>query len=135
VDEASLNVVTHGGWQMEPRSLFRQRGCQSPARCARADELRLPLPYLERPTRASLQRGAEKLPFSLGRRTCRSGRKSRGTGAFALRGSRPHGRFAGLADTGIVRLEARGATGRRLCQIGIIDAEWSEAQLGQLRGC
>jgi hypothetical protein len=139
VDEASLNVVRtpQGSWNLDP--LFRTAAAKAqPApgepgagRMRRA----IPLPYLEATnSRINFKRGAEKLPFSLVDTDLSFWQEQPGDWRIRLRGQPARTDLSlDLADTGLVRLEARMQRAKELRQMPLhVDLEWREAQLGQL---
>jgi len=135
VDEASLNVVrtADGKWNLDP--LFRSAAAKAQPAGARAGRTATPLPYLEATnSRINFKRGAEKLPFSLVETDLSFWQEEPGDWRIRLRGQPARTDVSlDLADTGIVRLEARARRAPELRQMPLhIDAEWSEAQLGQL---
>jgi hypothetical protein len=139
VDEASLNVVrtAQGFWNLD--SLFRTaaakaqpaQGGTEPGRKQRP----IPLPYLEATnSRINFKRGAEKLPFSLVETDLSFWQEQPGDWRIRLRGQPARTDVSlDLADTGLVRLEARLQRAAELRQMPLhVDLEWREAQLGQL---
>jgi hypothetical protein len=139
VDNASLNVVrTAGGrWNLDP--LFRTAAAKAqPAggntasgRSRRAAQL----PYLEATnSRINFKRGAEKLPFSLVDTDLSFWQEQPGGWRIRLRGQPARTDLSlDLADTGLVRLEARVQRASELRKMPVhMDLEWREAQLGQL---
>jgi hypothetical protein len=139
VDEASLNVVRtpQGSWNLDP--LFRTAAAKAqPAPGepgAGAKKRAIPLPYLEATnSRINFKRGAEKLPFSLVDTDLSFWQEQPGDWRIRLRGQPARTDLSlDLADTGLVRLEARMQRAHELRQMPLhIDMEWREAQLGQL---
>ncbi len=139
VDEASLNVVRtpQGSWNLDP--LFRTAAAKSqaaPAGAGAGDRRRaIPLPYLEATnSRINFKRGAEKLPFSLVATDLSFWQEQPGDWRIRLRGQPARTDVSlDLADTGLVRLEARMQRAAELRQMPLhVDLEWREAQLGQL---
>jgi hypothetical protein len=139
LDEASLNVVrtAEGRWNLD--SLFRTaaakvqpaEGIAKPGR----NQHPAPLPYMEASnSRIDFKRGAEKLPFSLVGTDLSFWQEQPGDWRIRLRGQPARTDLSlDLADTGIVRMEARVRTAPELRQMPIhLDLEWREAQLGQL---
>ncbi len=135
VDEASLNLVRNrdGHWNVE--SLLRSashpqgngRGRNAPRQAA--------LPYLEATdSRINVKNGAEKLPFSLIDADLSFWQEEPDEWRIRLRGQPARTDLSlELADTGIVRLEADLHRAPELRQVPLhIEAEWREAQLGQL---
>ncbi len=132
VDEASLNLVRSpaGRWNLD--SLFRNAAAQPGSGPNRASA---PLPYLEATnSRINIKRGAEKLPFSLVNADLSFWQQNPGEWRLRLRGQPARTDLTlGLADTGIVRLEASLHQAAQLRQMPAhIDIEWRDAQLGQL---
>jgi hypothetical protein len=135
VDEASLNVVrtADGKWNLDP--LFRSAAAKAQPAGAKAGRAETPLPYLEATnSRINFKRGAEKLPYSLVDTDLSFWQEEPGDWRIRLRGQPARTDVSlDLADTGIVRLEARARRAPELRQMPLhIDAEWNEAQLGQL---
>jgi AsmA family/AsmA-like C-terminal region len=133
VDEASLNLVrsAEGRWNLDP--LFRSAAKAQPdgARGTRAT----PLPYLEATnSRINFKSGNEKLPFSLLETDLSFWQEQPGDWRIRLRGQPARTDLSlDLADTGLVRLEARAQRAPELRQMPVhLDLEWREAQLGQL---
>jgi hypothetical protein len=129
VDEASLNLVrgANGHWNLD--SLFRtpvvRGGARSGAR----------LPYLSATnSRINIKNGLEKLPFSLTDTDLSFWQENSGEWRLRLLGQ-PDRTDLPLqsGDTGTVRLEASLRPAASLRQMPLhLDAEWREAQLGQL---
>ncbi|MGD0631902.1 MAG: AsmA family protein [Terracidiphilus sp.] len=139
VDEASLNVVRtpQGAWNLDP--LFRTAAAKSQPAPGGAEAGRkqraMPLPYLEATnSRINFKRGAEKLPFSLVATDLSFWQEQPGDWRIRLRGQPARTDVSlDLADTGLVRLEARMQRAPELRQMPLhVDLEWREAQLGQL---
>jgi hypothetical protein len=139
VDEASLNVVrtSEGRWNLDP--LFRTAAARvQPAEGGAGHgqpRRATPLPYLEATnSRINFKRGAEKLPFSLVGTDLSFWQENPGDWRIRLRGQPARTDVSlDLADTGLVRLEARAQRAPELRQMPLhVDIEWSEAQLGQL---
>jgi AsmA family len=139
VDNASLNVVrtTEGRWNLDP--LFRTAAAKAEPAEGSAGTPRsrrvAPLPYLEATnSRINFKRGAEKLPFSLVDTDLSFWQEQPGDWRIRLRGQPARTDLSlDLADTGLVRLEARVESSSQLRQIPLhVDLEWREAQLGQL---
>jgi hypothetical protein len=137
VDYASLNVVrTAGGrWNLDP--LFRTAAARAEpaAGNARPGRRAAPLPYLEATnSRINFKRGAEKLPFSLVATDLSFWQEQPGDWRIRLRGQPARTDLSlDLADTGLVRLEARAQSATELRNVPLhVDLEWREAQLGQL---
>jgi uncharacterized protein involved in outer membrane biogenesis len=134
VDEASLNVVRteEGRWNLD--SLFR--GAAAKAGGGSSGSRRMtPLPYLEATnSRINFKRGAEKLPFSLVETDLSFWQEQPGDWRIRLRGQPARTDLSlDLADTGLVRLEARAQRAPELRKMPVhLDLEWREAQLGQL---
>jgi hypothetical protein len=133
VDEASLNIVrtTEGRWNLD--SLFRNAAQYQPG--GAQPHSTHSLPYLEATnSRVNFKRGIEKLPFSLVSTDLSVGQEGPGDWRVTLRGQPARTDVnLDLADTGLVRLEARlrHASELRLMPI-LLDLEWRDAQLGQL---
>lgn len=137
VDNASLNVVrtTEGRWNLDP--LFRTAAAKAePATGGSGPGRRAtPLPYLEATnSRINFKRGAEKLPFSLVNTDLSFWQEQPGDWRIRLRGQPARTDLSlDLADTGLVRLEARAQRASELRRVPLhVDLEWREAQLGQL---
>jgi len=133
VDEASLNVVrtVDGKWNLDP--LFRTAAAK--AQPVQGSRRAVPLPYLEATnSRINFKRGAEKLPFSLVETDLSFWQEQPGDWRIRLRGQPARTDVSlDLADTGIVRLEARAQRAPELRRMPIhVDLQWNEAQLGQL---
>ncbi len=135
VDEASLNLVRtqDGRWNLDP--IFRNAAAQSGTTGGTGVQGGTPLPYLEATnSRINIKKGLEKLPFSLLDADVSFWQDSPGDWRVRLRGQPARTDVSlDLADTGIVRLEARLHHAPELRQMPIhLDMEWREAQLGQL---
>jgi len=138
VDEASLNVVrtAEGRWNLDP--LFRTAAKTQPADVSVVQGRKkrvVPLPYLEATnSRINFKNGAEKLPFSLVETDLSFWQEEPGDWRIRLRGQPARTDVnLDLADTGLVRLEARVQSASELRRLPIhLDMEWREAQLGQL---
>jgi len=138
VDEASLNLVRtpEGRWNLDP--LFRSVAAKAqPGAGAGEAGSRNPrrLPSLEATnSRINIKNGAEKLPFSLLSTDLSFWQDNPGEWGMRLRGQPARTDLSlDLADTGVVRLEARGGRAPELRQMPVhLDLEWREAQLGQL---
>ena len=139
VDEASLNVVrtTEGRWNLDP--LFRTAAAKAQPAAGGTGSGRkqraTPLPYLEATnSRINFKRGAEKLPFSLVATDLSFWQEQPGDWRIRLRGQPARTDLSlDLADTGLVRLEARAQEAPELRRMPVhLDLEWREAQLGQL---
>ncbi|MGA2049889.1 MAG: AsmA family protein, partial [Terracidiphilus sp.] len=137
VDEASLNVVRtdEGRWNLDP--LFRTAAAKAQPAGRSGDGSRrvTPLPYLEATnSRINFKRGAEKLPFSLVETDLSFWQEKPGDWRIRLRGQPARTDLSlDLADTGLVRLEARAQQAPELRKMPVhLDLEWREAQLGQL---
>ena len=132
VDEASLNVVrrTDGLWNIDP--FFRTAAART---AGAAQDTVPPMPYLEATnSRVNIKNGLEKLPFSLVNADLSFWQENPGDWRLRLRGQPARTDVSlDLADTGIVRLEARlqHAVDIRLMPVHM-EMEWREAQLGQL---
>jgi hypothetical protein len=132
VDEASLNLLRNGqgNWNFDallrPVTAQSDRAAQDPAP---------PFPYLEATnSRINLKNGIEKLPYSLVNADISFWQQNPNDWRLRLRGQPARTDVSlDLADTGIVRLEARlrPAPGAEHTSVHI-DLEWREAQLGQL---
>jgi hypothetical protein len=135
VDEASLNLVRNreGHWNVE--SLFRSASHSDGNSAGRSSAKQAALPYLEATdSRINVKNGAEKLPFSLIDADVSFWQEEPGEWRIRLRGQPARTDLSlELADTGIVRLEADLRRAPDLSRIPLhIEAEWREAQLGQL---
>jgi len=138
LDEASLNVVrtAEGRWNLDP--LFRTAAKTQPADGSAVQGRKkrvVPLPYLEATnSRINFKNGAEKLPFSLVETDLSFWQEEPGDWRIRLRGQPARTDVSlDLADTGLVRLEARLQSASELRRLPIhLDMEWREAQLGQL---
>jgi hypothetical protein len=131
VDEASLNLERNdsGQWNFDP--LFRAATTTSDGAQSGAP----PFPYLEATdSRINLKKGIEKLPYSLVNADVSFWQESGGDWRIRLRGQPARTDVSlDLADTGIVRLEARLRRAPDRNQMPIhLDIDWREAQLGQL---
>jgi len=129
VDEASLNLVraADGRWNLD--SLFRNAAASTHQRRA------VPRPYLEATnSRINIKNGLEKLPYSLLDADAALWQESDGTWRVRLEGQPARTDVSlDLADTGIVSLDGtlRPATPSNKMPLHL-DAEWRDAQLGQL---
>jgi AsmA family len=141
VDEASLNIVRtdEGRWNLDPifRTAAQSQTSETEQGTAPAEARHrpIPLPYLEATSlRINFKRGAEKLPFSLVDSDLSFWQEQPGDWRIRLRAQPARTDVSlDLADTGLVRLEARAQRAPELRQIPIhMDLEWREAQLGQL---
>jgi hypothetical protein len=138
VDEASLNLVrtSDGRWNLD--SLFRTAAqkAQPNGSAGQSGNKRVtPLPYIEATnSRINFKRDAEKLPFSLVATDLSFWQEQPGDWRIRLRGQPARTDLSlDLADTGLVRLEARAQQAPELRLVPIhLDLEWQEAQLGQL---
>ncbi|MGB6687874.1 MAG: AsmA family protein [Terracidiphilus sp.] len=135
VDEASLNLVRNpaGRWNVE--SLFSSATHPGQLIAAHRGRRQIPLPYLEATnSRINIKNGVEKLPFSLIDADLSFWQEQPGEWRFRLRGQPARTDLnLDLADTGLVRLEADLHSAPDLRQMPLhVDAEWREAQLGQL---
>jgi hypothetical protein len=133
VDDASLNLVrsAEGRWNLDP--LFRSAAKAQPDGAAGTKAT--PLPYLEATnSRINFKNGNEKLPFSLLETDLSFWQEQSGDWRIRLRGQPARTDLSlDLADTGLVRLEARAQRAPELRQMPVhVDLEWREAQLGQL---
>ncbi len=132
VDEASLNLVRDntGRWNLDP--FFRTATARN---ADAAQGMAPPLPYLEATnSRINIKKGIEKLPFSLVNSDIAFWQENAGDWRARLRGQPARTDVSlDLADTGIVRLEARMRHAADLNQMPIhLELDWREAQLGQL---
>ena len=138
LDEASLNVVrtVEGRWNLDP--LFRTAAKTQPADGSVPQGRKksvVAFPYLEATnSRINFKNGAEKLPFSLVETDLSFWQEEPGDWRIRLRGQPARTDVSlDLADTGLVRLEARLQSTPELRRLPIhLDMEWREAQLGQL---
>jgi hypothetical protein len=139
VDEASLNLVrtTEGRWNLDP--LFRTAAAKAQPVEGAAGQGKprrsTPLPYLQATnSRINFKLGAEKLPFSLVETDLSFWQENPGDWRIRLRGQPARTDVSlDMADTGLVRLEARAQSGPELRKMPLhVDLEWREAQLGQL---
>jgi hypothetical protein len=135
VDEASLNLVRNreGHWNVE--SLFRSASHPNGNVEGRSGSKQAALPYLEATdSRINVKNGTEKLPFSLIGADLSFWQEEPGEWRIRLRGQPARTDLSlELADTGIVRLEADLRRAPDLRQMPLhVEAEWREAQLGQL---
>jgi hypothetical protein len=139
VDEASLNVVRtpQGYWNLDPllrTAAAKAQPAQGGGEAGRKQRA-IPLPYLEATnSRINFKRGVEKLPFSLVDTDLSFWQEEPGDWRIRLRGQPARTDVnLDLADTGLVRLEARMQRAAELRQMPLhVDLEWREAQLGQL---
>lgn len=140
VDEASLNLVrtTDGRWNLD--SLFRTA---AQSQNGGAKPRREPLPYLEATnSRINIKKGIEKLPYSLLNADLAFWEEDPGDWRVRLKGQPARTDVSlDLADTGIVELEGRmrrdgqaqPGSAVDLHRMPVhIEAEWRDAQLGQL---
>ena len=140
VDEASVNLVRTeaGRWNLD--TLFRTAaahagGGAQPGGQPGSVRGIAPLPYLEATnSRINIKSGAEKLPFSLLNTDLSVWQEEPGDWRIRLRGQPARTDLSvGLADTGVVRLEASVRRAAELRQMPVhLDLVWREAQLGQL---
>jgi hypothetical protein len=135
VDEASLNLVRNqeGHWNVE--SLFRSASHPAGNAVGQTAPRHAALPYLEATdSRINVKNGSEKLPFSLIDADLSFWQEEPGEWRIRLRGQPARTDLSlELADTGIVRLEADLHRAPELRQMPLhMEAEWREAQLGQL---
>lgn len=129
VDEASLNLVRAGDGRWNLDSLFRN------AAAGTGRSRVAPRPYLEATSsRINIKNGIEKLPFSLLDADAALWQESDGEWRIRLKGQPARTDVSlDLADTGIVSLEATLRPATELNQMPLhVDAEWRDAQLGQL---
>ena len=132
VDEASVNLVRNGDGRWNLESLLRSAS----ARANDAAQNNVPsFPYLEATTsRVNLKNGIEKLPYSLVNADVSLWQENPGDWRLRLRGQPARTDVSlDLADTGIVRMEARlrPAADQQKTPLHV-DLEWRSAQLGQL---
>jgi len=135
VDEASFNVVrtAEGRWNLDP--LFRTAAAKTQTAGQGKLARPMPLPYIEAThARVNFKQGAEKLPFSLVDTELSFWQDRPGAWNVRLRGQPARTDVSlDLADTGVVRLEAKAQSAQVLRHMPIhLDVEWREAQLGQL---
>lgn len=135
VDDASLNLVRtpEGRWNVE--SLFRSASQADTAAVRNGSRREMPLPYLEATnSRINVKSGVEKLPYSLVDAEVSLAQDGVGEWRIRLRGQPARTDLSlDLADTGLLRVDASFHRAPDLRQLPMqIDAEWSEAQLGQL---
>lgn len=132
VDEASVNLVRNaeGRWNLD--SLLRS----APARANDAAQGKVPpFPYLEATdSRINLKNGLEKLPYSLVNADVSLWQEDPGDWRLRLRAQPARTDVSlDLADTGVVRLEARLRRASSPHETPVhLELEWREAQLGQL---
>src|SRR5580692_10453964 len=107
VDEASLNLVRAGAGRWNLDSILRTAAAQ--AEPSSGTRRPAPLPYLEATnSRINFKNGAEKLPFSLVNADLSLWQDQPGDWRIRLRGQPARTDLnLDLADTGLVRLEAR----------------------------
>ncbi len=132
VDEASVNLVRDsvGRWNLDP--FFRAATARN---AGAAQGIAPPLPYLEATnSRINIKRGIEKLPYSLVDSDIAFWQENAGDWRVRLRGQPARTDVSlDLADTGIVRLEARLGHAPDFERMPIhLELDWREAQLGQL---
>ncbi|MGD0731006.1 MAG: AsmA family protein [Terracidiphilus sp.] len=134
LDEASLNLVRSGEGRWNLDSLFLTAAAHAgPAE--NGGRGAVPLPYLEATnSRINVKKGAEKLPFSLVSTDISFWQQEPGIWRIRVRGQPARTDLSlDLADTGLVRLEARVSRAPELRLMPMhVDLEWREAQLGQL---
>ncbi|HKF50359.1 MAG TPA: AsmA family protein [Terracidiphilus sp.] len=131
VDDASLNLVRapDGRWNLD--SLFRNATPKPGTSAGHAQER----PYLEATnSRINIKNGVVKLPYSLVEADASMWQESDGEWRVRLRGRPARTDVTlDLADTGIVRMEATLHPAEQLNRSQVhVDADWREAQLGQL---
>lgn len=132
VDEASVNLVRNaeGRWNLD--ALLRS----APARSSNAAQGKAPpFPYLEATdSRINLKNGLEKLPYSFVNADVSLWQEDPGDWRLRLRAQPARTDVSlDLADTGVVRLEARLRRAPSQHETPIhLELEWREAQLGQL---
>jgi len=133
VDEASLNLVrtADGHWNLDP--LFRSVAANAQPGAAPRTSRRLPALEASN-SRINIKNGVEKLPFSLLSTDLKFAQGNPGEWRIELRGQPARTDLSlGLADTGVVRLQARVGRAPELRQMPVhLDLEWRDAQLGQL---
>ena len=145
VDEASLNLVrsAQGLWNLQSVMMDSKLGIPQPANTGSAPNSPtarrpLPFPYLEATnSRVNLKNGVEKSPFSIVNTELSLWQDDPGVWRLRLRGQPARTDMEiSSGDTGEVRLEAtlNAATpARELREMPFkLQAEWREAQLGQL---
>lgn len=135
VDEASFNLVRNsaGHWNLD--SLFRSVAAAKSASSTGPAAPRHRLPSLDATdSRINIKLGVEKLPFSLLSTNLSFWQPDPGQWRLRLRGQPARTDVSlDMADTGIVRLEARGQQAPELRRMPVhMDLDWSQAQLGQL---
>jgi hypothetical protein len=134
LDDASLNLVRTpaGRWNVE--SLFRT-AAQPGSRSSGTRRRPLPLPYFEATeSRINFKNGVEKLPYSLIGADASFWQEQPGEWRIRLRGQPARTDLSlQLGDTGVLRLDADLRRAAELRQVPMrVDAEWRDAQLGQL---
>jgi hypothetical protein len=132
VDDASLNLVrdSAGRWNLDP--FFRTATAHN---VDAAQGIAPPLPYLDATnSRIHVKKGIEKLPYTLANADISFWQESSGEWRIRLRGQPVRTDVSlDLADTGIVRLEARLGHAPDFERMPIhLELDWREAQLGQL---
>lgn len=138
VDEASLNLVrtAEGRWNLD--AMLRTAAKAQPGGDFAGEgrhQRAMPLPYLQATnSRINFKLGAEKLPFSLVETDLSFWQEQPGDWRIRLRGQPARTDLSlDLADTGLVRLEARMQSVPELRKTPLhLDLEWRDAQLGQL---
>jgi len=132
VDEASLNLVRNAAGRWNVESLFNSAAHPGPRAASRRQ---FPLPYLEATnSRINIKNGVEKLPFSFVDADLSFWQEQPGDWRVRLRAQPARTDLSlDLADTGLVRLEADLHSSPDLRRMPLhVNAEWREAQLGQL---
>ena len=133
VDEASLNLVRTGTGRWNFESLFRTAAAR--AQSVGGESRTMPFPYLEATdSRVNIKDGVEKLPYSLVSADLSFWQESPEEWRVRLKGQPARTDVhLNLGDTGIVRLEGRMRRAADLRHMPVhFDAEWREAQFGQL---
>ena len=135
VDEASLNLVRNAAGRWNVESLFDSAARPGQINAGRRRRRQIPLPYLEATnSRINIKNGVEKLPFSLIDADLSFWQQEPGDWRIRMRAQPARTDLSlDLADTGLVRLEADLHAVPDLRQMPLhVEAEWREAQLGQL---
>jgi hypothetical protein len=133
VDEASLNLVRSADKRWNIDSFFRTAAARTQSAAQGGQPM--PFPYLEATdSRVNIKNGVEKLPYSLVNADLSFWQDSPGEWRVRLKGQPARTDVSlDLPDTGILRLEGRMRRGPDLRHMPIhFDADWREAQLGQL---
>jgi uncharacterized protein involved in outer membrane biogenesis len=135
VDDASLNLVRNSAGRWNVESLFSSAARPGQLNAGGHGRAPAPMPYLEATdSRINIKNGVEKLPFSLIDADMSFWQEEPGDWRIRLRAQPARTDLSlELADTGLVRLEAELHSAPDLRQMPLhIEAEWREAQLGQL---